>query len=99
MISKKLEELDSEFERLEVKFDELLRRIKRIEERLDALHHPPQPVPSPFPFTPFTPPTTPWDTKTCPKCGLELKGVMGYACPQPGCPTGLGGPSCKWNVD
>lgn len=26
----------------------------------------------------------------CGKCGLELRGKMHYACPQPGCPTGLG---------
>ena len=30
----------------------------------------------------------------CSKCGLKLEGVMGYCCPQPGCPTGLGSPYC-----
>lgn len=26
----------------------------------------------------------------CQKCGLELYSVMGYVCPNIGCPTGLG---------
>lgn len=86
-------DMESEFKRLEVKFDELLRRIKRIEERLDAMSHPPQPMPVPEtnPFTPYTPPISPWDMRTCTKCGLKLEGTMGYVCTQPRCPTGLGG--------
>ncbi len=98
-------DIQSEFKRLEVKFDELLRRIKRIEERLDEQQSPSTPLawppynippiqPDPFPSQP-----TPWNTKNCSLCGLELKGVMGYVCPQPGCPTGLGGPMCNWRID
>lgn len=30
----------------------------------------------------------------CGECGLELHKVMGYACPNTRCPTGLGGPRC-----
>ncbi len=30
----------------------------------------------------------------CGQCGMELKGVMGYVCPQPRCPTGMGGAWC-----
>lgn len=30
----------------------------------------------------------------CPKCGLELRQVMGYVCSVPMCPTGLGGVYC-----
>ena len=30
----------------------------------------------------------------CPKCGIGLTDVMGYCCPQPNCPTGLGGIQC-----
>lgn len=26
----------------------------------------------------------------CPKCGMEFNGPMGYVCPVPNCPTGLG---------
>ena len=48
------------------------------------------------PFTPFTPyvvdkVTTTWAANTCSKCGIKLEGVMGYCCPHPKCPTGLGG--------
>jgi hypothetical protein len=32
---------------------------------------------------------------TCPKCGLKLEGVMGYCCPNAGCPTGLGPVMCS----
>lgn len=32
--------------------------------------------------------------KTCPKCGLDLSGPMGYCCPNGDCPTGLGGSRC-----
>lgn len=27
----------------------------------------------------------------CPQCGIEFTGSMGYVCPVPDCPTGLGG--------
>lgn len=30
----------------------------------------------------------------CPLCGLKLEQVMGYCCPHPVCPTGLGGTQC-----
>ena len=32
--------------------------------------------------------------KTCSKCGMDISGVMGYCCPQPNCPTGLGPVMC-----
>jgi len=32
---------------------------------------------------------------TCSKCGLECKGTMGYCCPQPICPMGMGSPMCS----
>ena len=36
--------------------------------------------------------------KSCSKCGLKLEGVMGYCCPVPQCPTGLGSPYCLSGV-
>ena len=39
-------------------------------------------------------PMKPW-LSTCSKCGLILDGIMGYCCPQPQCPTGLGGSWCS----
>lgn len=30
----------------------------------------------------------------CSKCGLKLEGVMGYCCPNVGCPTGMGPVMC-----
>ena len=49
----------------------------------------------PIPFTPVVP--NPIVNK-CGQCGIELHQVMGYYCPQPNCPTGLGGPSCTGQI-
>lgn len=46
--------------------------------------------------TPLMPwyPTFPTDVlpvgRKCPKCGIELSGVMSYSCPHAKCPTGMG---------
>ncbi len=49
----------------------------------------------PFPWPPAVEKTIPANPllqpPTCPKCGLVLSTLMGYVCPQPMCPTGLGG--------
>ena len=34
----------------------------------------------------------------CAKCGIKLDGVMGYVCPNYGCPTGLAGPKVTMNT-
>jgi hypothetical protein len=39
--------------------------------------------------------TKPQPVNACPKCGLRIEGVIGYVCPQPMCPTGLGGVWCS----
>lgn len=44
--------------------------------------------------TPWINEWTPIDYKHCPKCGIQLDKVMGYCCPQPNCPTGLGPIMC-----
>lgn len=45
-----------------------------------------------WPVNPATP--APWKTDRCSKCGLEIKGVMGYVCPNMDCPTGMGPVVC-----
>lgn len=64
-------------------------------------------TPSPYmPTTPMTPykgefPWTPDNTpkwnevSKCSKCGIELKGAMGYVCTNYPCPCGLGGAWCS----
>lgn len=42
----------------------------------------------------------PWETKygklnQCPKCGINLEGVMSYSCNHVDCPTGMGPVYCK----
>lgn len=68
--------------------------------------YPPVTQPEVQPFKPWYPqpydPIYPDDytgvsKSVCPKCGLTLEPVMGYVCPQPGCPTGLGGTYCMLN--
>lgn len=55
-------------------------------------------VGAPMPSIPMNPPFSPippeWPVK-CPKCGIELKGAMGYVCNNYPCPTGLGGGWCS----
>ena len=48
---------------------------------------PPTPAPAPSPFTiDFEP--------ACGRCGMKFSSVLGYVCPQPDCPAGLGGTIC-----
>lgn len=57
---------------------------------------PPVPTPEPEPWEhPLVPkwPQMPEPTH-CGKCGIKIEGVMGYYCPQPNCPCGLGGITC-----
>lgn len=46
------------------------------------------------PAYPAPQPSTPGWFGNCPTCGLKLNQVMGYCCPNPGCPTGLGPVTC-----
>lgn len=78
---------------------QILDRLEAIEKSLDAIRKRVDNIdivrqlPAPLPPTPNT-----WfDPKTCPKCGLKLEGVMGYCCPQPYCPTGMGPVMCTTN--
>lgn len=42
----------------------------------------------------YEPPKTFSVRKECIKCRMNVDGVIGYVCVQPGCPSGLGGPQC-----
>ena len=46
------------------------------------------------PFTPPRDPFSPLPKSKCKKCGIELNTIMGYCCPHPDCPTGLGPTIC-----
>lgn len=52
-----------------------------------------------LPTSPYLPPIYPFDPNpwklnsyaSCPKCGLQMTGIMGYVCANHPCPVGLGG--------
>lgn len=48
----------------------------------------PSMAPSPFP-APY-----PQYNPTCTQCGLQIDKMLGYVCPNPRCPTGLGPITC-----
>lgn len=54
----------------------------------------------PLPETPKFPPfPNPMGVMgVCGECGIQLYDVMGYVCPRPFCPTGLGGIMCHAGV-
>lgn len=57
---------------------------------------PPQSPLYPPQTLPYKPQSPPWGDKiTCSKCGLDCSGTMGYCCPQPYCPMGMGGIQCS----
>ena len=51
------------------------------------------PAPTTPDTPPYFPPAAPRPT-VCPKCNLQLEGVMGMVCADLNCPTGLGPLSC-----
>jgi hypothetical protein len=54
-----------------------------------------RPIPILSPIMPSFPETWPENKPTtCPSCGMEFKGVMGYACSKVGCPMGVGPTTC-----
>lgn len=63
------------------RLDQIKERLARLEKMLD----PPR-VPA---FVPAILPT--FAFPTCARCGLKLGSGMGYVCPDPCCPCGLGG--------
>jgi hypothetical protein len=78
----------------EQRIADLERRVSELERRdatrrvLGPFEAKPATQPLPYP-EPYQLPL-PW----CVKCGLKLGEVMGYVCPNAGCPTGLGGAIC-----
>ncbi len=58
-------------------------------------------IPSaPYSAMPVQPMNPTWTTANkCSKCGLEIKGTMGYVCTNYPCPVGLGGAWCSNNIE
>ena len=68
-------------------YEELIDRIqKNLEKSIDD-HNQWLPISAPRIMEP--------KPSICSKCGITLDIVMGYCCPHPGCPTGLGGFWCS----
>jgi len=76
---KRITELERKLELMELKLNEALRKLDM------------KPLTSPFPVYPVVPLERP---NECPKCGIQLKGAMGYVCGDSQCPVGLGGITC-----
>lgn len=54
---------------------------------------PTAPLPQ-MPSTPLPVPAPYSEAPGCAKCGMKFTGPLGYVCPQPDCPSGLGGGIC-----
>ena len=89
-MSNELNSLEKRLDAIEVLVKELAERIKKIESNLSEVPFTPD-----IPTSPFNP-VVPW-MKNCKQCGIKLDQTMGYVCPQPNCPTGLGGVWCGNN--
>lgn len=66
----------------------ILDQLERIEKRLERLEKTLDQIP-----VPYIPPIDRDFYKRrrkCGACGMQLDTVMGYRCPRPDCPTGLG---------
>jgi hypothetical protein len=68
---------------IEDNFNEILRRLDKIEKTIRDITIPSYPNPSRT--VPFPPPYIPQNS--CTKCGMSLEGVMGYVCNDRDCPT------------
>lgn len=74
---------------MELSVAEILRRLALLERRVEDVERKPTPLP-----LLQTPDFNRKDSR-CSRCGLELARVMGYCCPVPDCPTGLGPVMCS----
>ncbi|AWY09149.1 hypothetical protein vBRpoSV10_27 [Ruegeria phage vB_RpoS-V10] len=78
---------------LEAILDEL-REIRKIVAEPTEPGYPDPYLPPPYiPTSPANPPRE-WPARNCSRCGIQLSGVMGYACQHADCPTGLGPTIC-----
>lgn len=79
---------------------EIKDRIEAIERRLDKptkfgpRYDPNTPDHWPWPMLPLPDEPAKTGIEFCPRCGIEMKGVMGYVCNRIDCPTGLGPVMC-----
>jgi hypothetical protein len=78
--------MQSRPENIYQRLDDLERRVAQLERDAAPFKRYGEPSPDRWPHQP--------PENKCSKCGLKLEGVMGYCCPNPGCPTGLGSPTC-----
>ena len=60
--------------KLEQEIEQLKRRMKELEDKLNTPFYPPVPMDTPV-------------VSRCPKCGIELNRVMGYVCNAFDCPV------------
>lgn len=81
-------------QKLREKIEALEKQIAELKEELDKPEVPFDftPVWEPAPFPTWPPPAPEWSR--CPKCNIQLTGVMMYVCGFNDCPTGLGGTRC-----
>lgn len=71
--------LESILDRLD-QLESILDRLDQLENVLDNTPVGTEPVPFPPPYFP------PQGKVTCPKCGLDWSGIMGYVCSSSDCP-------------
>lgn len=90
-MSNELNNLEKRLDAIEALIKEMAERIKKIENNLPDVPSIPD-----MPVSPTFNPAVPW-MRSCKQCGIKLDQTMGYVCPQPNCPTGLGGVWCGNN--
>lgn len=75
--------------------EQILEELRAIRKEL-AENSAPPPAPEIPPYVPVGPHNPPreFPPRQCSACGITLSGVMGYSCPDPKCPTGLGPSTC-----
>lgn len=75
-------------------------RLADLERRVQELERNQPNILGPRPIEPVWPvwpgPGAPFDEPiACPSCGMKWQGVMGYCCPNHGCPMGAGPTTCS----
>ena len=71
-------------------FKDVLFDEERMDKWIEASAKEPNPLYDKLKFIPTKDEMFTYERKFCPKCGLDVSGVMGYCCPNVDCPCGLG---------